>query len=142
MGICCIDVLSIIGCSNWERIPVEVCAKYYLHNTSNYDVVVVTPYSPVTLAYDSIILKNGDYYLLEAITSSNNKINGHDNLNNKCPLYIYLNDIRYQVDRNDDNACVWARSYREATKEEENVFMEKDIDWIRVYGLTETNIKS
>lgn len=49
MGICCIDVLSIIGCSNWERILVEVCAKYYLHNTSNYDVVVVTPYSPVTL---------------------------------------------------------------------------------------------
>lgn len=117
----------------------EVCA--YLHNTSNYDVVVVTPYSPVTLAYDSIILKNGDYYLLEAITSSNN-INGYDNLNNKCPLYIYLNDIRYQVDRIDDNACVWARSYREATNEEENVFTEKDIDWIRVYDLTETNSKS
>ena len=115
-----------------------ICVKYYLHNVSGQDIVVVNTFGVST---DSVALKNGDYYKLFSLKTSKDEANLH-NLNGSKPLYIYLNDTCYQVDRNDANSCLWADSYREGTDEEYSTFSSEDIDWIQVYDLTETNIKS
>lgn len=133
-------LLSFGGCENVNH-SADSIAKYYLHNVSGCNITIVNTHT-YSGSVDSVSIGADGYYLFQHHAVSNDGYGYMEVLNAGYLLYIYINDSCYQVDRNDNESCLWAGIYREAATAERESLATSDRDWIRVYELTEENIKS
>ncbi len=122
--------------------------EYILHNTTGHDITIVNSKSNVYggYRYDSVLVKNNEYYpfYLQSVTGDNIKYEYLLNIESR--LYIYSNDTCFYLHPGDSyQNCLWKDSYREGTASEKKI-LSQDNDWhlnnIYIFDLTDENIFS
>ena len=135
----CLILFGVLICCTNCNNNKTFTKRNYIHNISEETITLVCPHFPSTYRYDSIFLKSNEYYLFEESECVDGDV-VNINLNYDYPLYIYYHDTCFQVDRNDENCCLWERAYRYSTAQEDSLFAEKENDYIRIFDMTTEKI--
>ncbi len=125
----CFGLFLLNGCSSGSRIIV-----YALHNQTDKDVTFC-----IDGANPSVIAPN-EYYVISRCLE---EIDGEMDLSIfwSSKIYLTLDGVRYQVDRNDSKGCLWKLNYHPVQDAEIAASLRTESrDGVCIFELTEDYI--
>ena len=112
---------------------------YVLGNQTEKELIIYPPY--YYEGEDSTILAPGEFFRIGGVDYFEGYGIRPEYFYNQQPLYISMDGVKYQIDRNDPDNCLWTRNYRVASPEVTAAVITKYYDHVEVYYLTEDYIK-
>lgn len=110
---------------------------YMMENQTGTTITIYPPYSPYG---DSTILNSGDYFTIGHFSTPKD---GPviESFYMTYPVYISMEGVKYQIDRNQDDNCLWERNYHPAPEALADSLRQFKNELVRIYVLTEAYIK-
>jgi len=105
---------------------------YAMGNQTDKEIIVYPP-----LFKDATILAPGEYFGI-AVYDIDVPVQA---LYGTRPFYISMDGVKYQVDRNQKDNCLWTWNYHEAPKEVADSLRDYKGEIVSVYELTEDYIQ-
>ena len=108
---------------------------YAMGNQTTKEITIVAPYDkePTTLA-------PGEYFTIGHYSFSYEEP-GIDAFYFNNPVYIIMDGVKYQIDRNQQDNCLWEGNYHQASEELATTLRQEKGELVWVYDLTEDYIK-
>ena len=112
---------------------------YVLGNQTGKQLIIYPPYH--LQGEDSTILAPGEYFKIGSVVMAEGYGVKPDCFYYQKPFYISMDGVKYQIDRNEPDNCLWVWNYRYATQEETDALLKAPDSGVEVYDLTEDYIK-
>lgn len=141
-------IVLVAGCRNNGVAAIDGFDKRYVHNTTTKDITVVSTSlggDIYAAYYDSVIVKPGEYYLLEKFQCvRDGDIGGPSEIVLYFgQLYFYIDGGGYHVDRNDMSGCLWLPSFeRFYHTNAPDGLSDGEYDIINIFDVTEEYIRA
>ena len=112
---------------------------YVLGNQTGKEIIIYPPY--YFEGEDSTILAPGEFFRIGRVDYYNGYGIRPESFYSLKPLYISMDGIKYQIDRNDPDNCLYTLNYHAASPEVTAALINGLYDYVSVYDLTEDYIK-
>jgi len=117
----------------------EYCSLYVLGNQTEKELIIYPPY--YFEGEDSTVLAPGEFFKIGRVDYSNGNGFRPEYFYQQQPLYISMDGIKYQIDRNDPDNCLWTWNYHAASQEVTAALLTGSYDYVSVFYLTEDYIQ-
>lgn len=117
-----------------------VRSRLILYAMGNQTGKEITIYPPSEYQEGPVVLAPGDYFTVGHFLLP---IDGpaFDSFYETSPFYIVMDGIKYQIDRNQQDNCLWVFNYHEAPEELAASLRQDKNELVWVYDLTEDYIR-
>lgn len=110
-----------------------------LGNQTDKQLIIYPPYH--VEGEDSTILAPGEFFRAGSVTFVEGYGVKPESFYYQEPLYISMDGVKYQIDRNDPDNCLYYWNYHPASEEVTAAVLTGNYDFVSVFYLTEDYIK-